>query len=49
MPNAEVLVPAMEDVKQLQKIIYENLQAAMLEQKTVADALGDAEQAWNQR
>ena len=49
MTQAEVLVPAMEDVKQLQKIIYENLQAAMLGQKTVDDALTDAEQAWNQR
>lgn len=49
MKNAEVLVPAMEDVKQLQKIIYENLQAAMLDQKTVAEALANAEQSWNQR
>ena len=49
MQNAEVLIPAMEDVKQLQKIIYENLQAAMLDQKTVAEAIADAEQQWNQR
>ncbi|NJN21078.1 MAG: sugar ABC transporter substrate-binding protein [Leptolyngbya sp. RL_3_1] len=35
MQDAEVLIPAMEDVKELQKIIYENLQAAMLGQKTV--------------
>ena len=49
MGQAEVLIPAMEDVKQLQKIIYENLQAAMLDQKSVDDALADAEAAWNQR
>ncbi|MEM9214212.1 MAG: sugar ABC transporter substrate-binding protein [Cyanobacteria bacterium P01_F01_bin.150] len=49
MEQAEVLIPAMEDVKQLQKIIYENLQAAMLGQKSVDDALADAEQSWNQR
>lgn len=49
MTQAEVLIPAMEDVKQLQKIIYENLQAAMLGQKSVEDALSDAEQGWNGR
>ena len=49
MDQAEVLVPAMKDVKRLQKIIYENLQAAMLDQKSVDDALTDAEQAWNER
>lgn len=49
MQDADVLVPAMEDVKELQKIIYTNLQAAMLEQKTVDQAIADAEQEWNQR
>jgi putative chitobiose transport system substrate-binding protein len=49
MTDAEVLLPALEDIKELQKIIYENLQAAMLEQKTVDQAIADAEQAWNQR
>ncbi|MGB3494960.1 MAG: sugar ABC transporter substrate-binding protein [Elainellaceae cyanobacterium] len=49
MADADVLVPAMEDVKELQKIIYNNLQAAMLGQKTVDEAIADAEQEWNQR
>lgn len=49
MADAEVLIPAMEDIKLLQKIIYTNLQAAMLEQKTVDEAIADAEQEWNNR
>jgi putative chitobiose transport system substrate-binding protein len=49
MNDAEVLIPAMEDVKALQKIIYENLQASMLGQKTVDEAIADAEAAWNNR
>lgn len=49
MQDAEVLVPAMEDVKELQKIIYDNLQAAMLGQKTVDQAIADAETEWNSR
>jgi putative chitobiose transport system substrate-binding protein len=49
LPDAEVLVPAMDDVKELQKIIYTNLQAAMLGQKSVDQAIADAEQEWNQR
>jgi putative chitobiose transport system substrate-binding protein len=49
MEDAEVLIPAMEDIKELQKIIYTNLQAAMLEQKTVDEAIADAAQEWNNR
>ncbi len=48
MTKAEVLIPTLKDIKQLQKIIYENLQATMLDQKTVDQALKDAETAWNQ-
>jgi len=48
MQEAEVLVPAMKDVKELQKVIYDNLQAAMLGQKTVDQAVADAAQTWNQ-
>jgi putative chitobiose transport system substrate-binding protein len=48
MKNAEVLVPAMKNMKQLQKVIYDNLQAAMLGQKTVDQAIADAEKEWNQ-
>ena len=47
MQAAEVLAPAVIDVKQLQKILYENLQAAMLGQKTVDQAVTDAATAWN--
>jgi putative chitobiose transport system substrate-binding protein len=49
MQEAEVLLPQIEDVKELQKIIYDNLQAAMLEQKTVDQAIADAEAEWNGR
>ena len=49
MQQAEVLVPAMKDLRVLQKAIYENLQAAMLGDKTVDQAVADAAQAWNQR
>ncbi|NER84047.1 MAG: sugar ABC transporter substrate-binding protein [Leptolyngbya sp. SIO1D8] len=49
MQDAEVLIPAMEDVKVLQKAIYENLQAAMLGQKTVDQAVADAAAEWNAR
>ncbi len=47
MEKAEVLVPAMKNVKQLQKAIYSNLQAAMLGQKTVDQAIADAANEWN--
>ncbi len=49
LQDAEVLVPAMEDLNELQKVIYENLQAAMLDEKTVEEAVTDAAEAWNQR
>lgn len=48
MKDAEVLVPAMKDVKKLQRLMYDNLQAAMLKQKTVDQAIADAAQEWNQ-
>lgn len=49
MSSAEVLIPAMEDVKTLQKAIYENLQASMLGQKTVQQAIADAATEWDNR
>ncbi|ACK68104.1 extracellular solute-binding protein family 1 [Rippkaea orientalis PCC 8801] len=45
--DAEVLVPAMKDLNKLQQIIYENLQAAMLKEKTVEQAVKDAADAWD--
>ncbi len=49
LPSCEVLVPAMKDVRRLQKVIYSNLQAAMLGEKTVEAAVADAAIAWNQK
>ena len=49
LADAEVLIPALEDVKQLQKAIYDNLQAAMLGDKTVDEAIADAADEWNNR
>jgi putative chitobiose transport system substrate-binding protein len=45
--DAEILIPAQENLTQLQKIIYENLQGAMLGQKSVEQAVEDAAAAWN--
>lgn len=49
MKTAEVLTPKVKDFKLLQKAIYENLQAAMLGQKTVDQAVEDAAQRWDNR
>ncbi len=48
MDAAEVLIPAMKDVKVLQRAIYDSLQAAMLGEKTLDQAIADAAQTWNQ-
>lgn len=48
LADAEVLVPAMKDAKKLQQAIYENLQAAMLGEKNVEQAIADAANQWNQ-
>jgi putative chitobiose transport system substrate-binding protein len=48
MKDAQVLMPAMKNGKLLQKAIYENLQAAMLDKKTVDQAINDAEKTWNE-
>lgn len=45
--EAEVLVPPMPNIKELQKIIYDNLQAAMLGEKTVDEAIAAAAETWN--
>lgn len=49
MQTAEVLLPSIKDIKELQKIVYDNLQAAMLKEKTVDQAIADAAEEWNQR
>lgn len=49
LQQAEVLIPAMKNLNVLQKTIYENLQAAMLGEKTVDQAITDAAQEWNQK
>ncbi|HEY9804597.1 MAG TPA: sugar ABC transporter substrate-binding protein [Leptolyngbyaceae cyanobacterium] len=49
LQQAEVLTPSLKDIKNLQKAIYENLQAAMLGEKTVDKAVEDAAQEWNNR
>lgn len=49
LQDAEVLIPATKGIKQLQKIVYDNLQAAMLGQKTVDQAIADAAQEWDLR
>ncbi|WP_319422928.1 ABC transporter substrate-binding protein [Pleurocapsa sp. FMAR1] len=47
LKNAEVLIPVRKNIQILQKTIYENLQAAMLEDKTVEQAVKDAAEEWN--
>ncbi len=47
LTDAEVLVPAKKNLNLLQKAIYENLQAAMLGEKTVTAAVADAAREWD--
>ncbi|GAA6615684.1 ABC transporter substrate-binding protein [Scytonema sp. NUACC26] len=47
LQQADVLTPRLKDIKRLQKTIYENLQAAMLGEKTVDKAVEDAASEWN--
>lgn len=49
LQQAEILTPRLKDIKLLQKAIYENLQAAMLGEKTVDKAVEDAANEWNSR
>jgi putative chitobiose transport system substrate-binding protein len=49
MQEAEILLPTIKDIKELQKVIYDNLQAAMLGEKTVDQAVADAATEWNER
>ena len=47
LKDAEVLIPVKKDIQLLQQSIYENLQAAMLKEKTVEQAVEDAANQWN--
>lgn len=49
MRDAEILLPTIKDIKDLQKIVYDNLQAAMLGEKTVDQAVADAATEWDER
>ncbi len=49
LQQAEILTPTLKDFNKLQKAIYENLQAAMLGEITVDQAVEDAAQEWNNR
>ncbi|NJM64215.1 MAG: sugar ABC transporter substrate-binding protein [Acaryochloris sp. RU_4_1] len=48
LKDSEVLIPSVQDIKKLQKILYENLREAMSNRKSVDQALADAEKVWNQ-
>jgi putative chitobiose transport system substrate-binding protein len=47
LEKAEILIPVHKNIHILQKTIYENLQAAMLGDKTVDQAVQDAAVEWN--
>lgn len=47
LQDAEILIPVRKDIQILQKAIYENLQAAMLDEKTVEQSVKDAADEWN--
>ena len=47
LEQAEVLTLTLNNFNVLQKAIYENLQASILGEKTVDQAIADAEKQWN--
>jgi putative chitobiose transport system substrate-binding protein len=47
LEDAEILIPTTKNIHILQKTIYENLQAAMLKDKSIDQALQDAAEEWN--
>ena len=49
LERARVLVPADPEIKQLQAVIYNHLQRAMLGQLSAEEAVAAAADAWNQR
>ncbi|MDE5080935.1 MAG: sugar ABC transporter substrate-binding protein [Trichodesmium sp. St18_bin1] len=44
---AEVLLPPIKNLDKLKQIIYQNLQGAMLGEKTIEQAIADAASEWN--
>ncbi|MDE5077452.1 MAG: sugar ABC transporter substrate-binding protein, partial [Trichodesmium sp. St2_bin6] len=44
---AEVLLPPIKNLDKLKQIIYQNLQEAMLAEKTIEQAIADAASEWN--
>jgi putative chitobiose transport system substrate-binding protein len=49
LSKAEVLIPPMKDIGVLKKAIYENLQAAMVGEKSVEESIALAAKAWDSR
>jgi putative chitobiose transport system substrate-binding protein len=47
LSESEILIPPLKNLNQLKKAIYENLQAAMLGEKTVEQAVANAATAWD--
>jgi putative chitobiose transport system substrate-binding protein len=47
LSQSEILIPPLKNLNVLKKAIYENLQAAMLEEKTVDQAVTNAAAAWD--
>ena len=47
LSQSEVLIPPVKDLEKLRKIIYEELQLAMLKQKTTDVAIASAAERWN--
>jgi putative chitobiose transport system substrate-binding protein len=47
LSQSEVLIPPVKDLDKLRKIIYEELQLAMLKQKTTDSAIASAADRWN--
>ncbi|PZO44953.1 MAG: ABC transporter substrate-binding protein [Pseudanabaena frigida] len=47
LPQSEVLIPPARDIEKLRKIIYEELQLAMLKEKPSDKAISSAAERWN--
>jgi putative chitobiose transport system substrate-binding protein len=47
LAQSEVLIPPAKDIEKLRKIIYDELQAAMLKQKSSDQAIAAAAEQWN--